>query len=608
VWCYLKVGTFYDWFKWISIYDSSNITVRQKCERTPMKFTKKILWLLDVLFLIPGSALGDNATGYYNSGVDKLEKGDLDGAIADYTKAIELRPDYVKAYNNRGSARIEKGDLDGAIGDFSKAIELKPDHVNSYYGRGNAKERKGDWDGAIADYTKAIETVPDTTNVYLQYAYYGRGNAKERKGDFNGALADYTKAIEIKPDYADAYYARGWVRFPLGDLDGALADYTMEIKINPDAAQAYLDRSRVEQANGDPDGALADYNKAIELKPELAAQPGFAQTRNQTRAPSKNWLTVASSTDGSKLIVGGMSYVYCISTNSGSTWITNDQPQKALGSTYGSWSSVALSADGTKFAGIAANVIWISTNSGSTWFSNEVAGLSFFGSVAWLEDGNKLVAVDRGRIWKSKGQDYSPGFIYMSTNLGANWTRTPAPAMHWTSIASSADGTRLIAAAEGEQVGPIRGGPIYISTNSGVTWKVTDTPQGNQWVSVASSTNGQTLVAVSGAVFGSGHFDYGSIFTSTNFGMTWRLNNVPHAQWQSVASSADGTRLAAVAMEPAGWIYTSTNSGTTWVSINASHKNWHSVALSADGNQLAAVSGGNRPSDSGSIYILRQTR
>ena len=31
-------------------------------------------------------------------------KGDLDGAIADYSKAIQLRPNYADAYNYRGTA------------------------------------------------------------------------------------------------------------------------------------------------------------------------------------------------------------------------------------------------------------------------------------------------------------------------------------------------------------------------------------------------------------------------------------------------------------------------------------------------------------------------
>jgi len=54
----------------------------------------------------------------------KKAKGDLDGAIADYTKAIELKPDSALAYYNRSDAKQAKGDLDGANADHTKATEI----------------------------------------------------------------------------------------------------------------------------------------------------------------------------------------------------------------------------------------------------------------------------------------------------------------------------------------------------------------------------------------------------------------------------------------------------------------------------------------------------
>ena len=45
----------------------------------------------------------------------RRDKGDYDGAIADYTEALRLNPADATAYYNRGLARTDKGDLDGAI-------------------------------------------------------------------------------------------------------------------------------------------------------------------------------------------------------------------------------------------------------------------------------------------------------------------------------------------------------------------------------------------------------------------------------------------------------------------------------------------------------------
>ena len=58
-----------------------------------------------------------SANDYVKSGYAKAKKGDLDGAIADFNRAIELDPKKAGAYTNRGSVRNAKGDLDGAIAD-----------------------------------------------------------------------------------------------------------------------------------------------------------------------------------------------------------------------------------------------------------------------------------------------------------------------------------------------------------------------------------------------------------------------------------------------------------------------------------------------------------
>ena len=57
-------------------------------------------------------------------GCDKDDQKDSKGAIEDYSKAIELNPNYVEAYANRGCAKEELGDKEGAISDWQKAADL----------------------------------------------------------------------------------------------------------------------------------------------------------------------------------------------------------------------------------------------------------------------------------------------------------------------------------------------------------------------------------------------------------------------------------------------------------------------------------------------------
>jgi tetratricopeptide (TPR) repeat protein len=195
------------------------------------------LILLCALFIVVWPAQGQTPTtaaDYVNRGDARQAKSDLDGAIADFSKAIEIEPRYAYAYINRGNARQAKGDLEGAIADYTKAIEIDPQYAKTYFNRGAAQQAKGDLEGAIADYTKAIEIDPRDAK-----AYNNRGILRKAKSDLDGAIADYTKAIELDPGKANAYLNRGIARKVKGDLEGAIADYTKAIEIDPINAGAY---------------------------------------------------------------------------------------------------------------------------------------------------------------------------------------------------------------------------------------------------------------------------------------------------------------------------------------------------------------------------------
>jgi tetratricopeptide (TPR) repeat protein/tRNA A-37 threonylcarbamoyl transferase component Bud32 len=202
---------------------------------------------------------------YINRGNARKYKGDLTGAIQDYDQAIALDPKSTTAYLNRGNARKYLGDLDGAIQDYDQAIALDPKYAKAYNNRGNARQAKGDLHGAIEDFNKATEIDPKDPK-----SYSNRGNARRAKGDLDRAIEDYSKAIELDPKYAEAYGNRGNARRAKGDLAGAIEDYDRSIEISPRSARLYGNRGNARQAKGDLDGAIQDYDQAIEISPGLA--------------------------------------------------------------------------------------------------------------------------------------------------------------------------------------------------------------------------------------------------------------------------------------------------------------------------------------------------
>jgi len=300
--------------------------------------------------------------------------------------------------------------------------------------------------------------------------------------------------------------------------------------------------------------------------------------------PGATWPSVACSADGTKLVgvtTGNSPYDFppfgpgpiYTSTNSGATWL------EVSNSPMDQWTAVVSSADGATLTAITdTGNIYTSSDSGMTWKVTN-APSAFLVSLACSADGRKLIA----GAW----DDYvgSQSWLYISTDSGATWkVAKGALTGYWESVASAADGSRLVAAN-------VHAGEIYTSTNSGTTWKVATNAPSGYCQALASSSDGTKLVA---AISG------GFIYLSTNSGATWQQSTAPVAQWQSVASSADGTRLAAV-VAYGGPVFTSTNSGATWTLNDAPNESWQSVASSADGNELAAVS------FQGSVYIGHTT-
>jgi len=225
---------------------------------------------------------------------------------------------------------------------------------------------------------------------------------------------------------------------------------------------------------------------------------------------------------------------------------------------------LAQNANQTVLAG------YLSSSIGTTWTARDSSRA--WTAVASSADGTKLVATVKG------------GMIYTSTNSGVTWGVTGA-SRNWSSVASSADGTKLVAGVGDNST---LTGNLWTSTDSGANWTSRDSVR--QWVSVASSASGTNLVAAN--YTGSAA---PGLYTSANSGVSWSRSASGAVSFGlSVASSADGTKLVAAIF--GGQLMTSTNSGSTWIARDSS-RNWSAAAASADGTRMLAAA------SSGQLYL-----
>jgi tetratricopeptide (TPR) repeat protein len=119
--------------------------------------------ILLLLFPICLFSCGKKAQDYLDEGNAKSEAKDYRGAIADYTKAIEIDPEFSYAYGLRGNAKFTLYDYRGSIIDYSKAIELDPNNSTMYAMRGISRFLLHEKEGACFDWSKAGE-LGDTSS------------------------------------------------------------------------------------------------------------------------------------------------------------------------------------------------------------------------------------------------------------------------------------------------------------------------------------------------------------------------------------------------------------------------------------------------------------
>lgn len=145
-----------------------------------------------------------NSAEAYSKRADAyVMKNEYDQAIADYTKAIALKPD-AALYNDRGNAYSAQHLYDQAIDDYTKAIALDPKKPIYYDNRADQYIKKGLYDQAIADATESLSlALAGGDKKYLStggvWAYTHRGYAYEQKGLRNQAISDYRAALRLDP-------------------------------------------------------------------------------------------------------------------------------------------------------------------------------------------------------------------------------------------------------------------------------------------------------------------------------------------------------------------------------------------------------------------------
>ena len=121
-----------------------------------------------------------------------MERKDYRRAIEDFSKVIELKPDYSNAFESRAYAKSLNRKYKDALVDFDKAISMNPGFHEAYHHRAWTHAALRDTVVAIADFNKAIEL-----NEEIAIYHDDLGLILMKSGNFKDAMKAFSKAVKL---------------------------------------------------------------------------------------------------------------------------------------------------------------------------------------------------------------------------------------------------------------------------------------------------------------------------------------------------------------------------------------------------------------------------
>jgi tetratricopeptide (TPR) repeat protein len=187
-----------------------------------------------------------SSPGFHELAGLKLASGDIEGAIASYSRCITFAPQNAAARNNLGVALLKAGRFRDAIATLETALALQPGYVRALVNLGKALRELGRPVEAIARLQEALTIQPDYVPALINL-----GDACAAIGDLDAAQRALERAVHLAPAQVEAHMALGIARLQAGRIAESLEGLRTAVGLAPEHADAHSNLAHALFFSGD---------------------------------------------------------------------------------------------------------------------------------------------------------------------------------------------------------------------------------------------------------------------------------------------------------------------------------------------------------------------
>jgi tetratricopeptide (TPR) repeat protein len=216
----------------------------------------------------------DDPEYLYQRAMVYRQSGQAALALPDLDHALTLNHDFLRAYLPRAEIRLHEKNVDGAIADLDAVDRLAPKQADIRFVLAERYEGVNRFSQAIAQYDLWIPNHPDDSKRAVALGGRCRASAIENQ-DLAGGLADCNKALSLadkkNPIYGHLFENRGLLELRQANYEKAISDFDAALKTMPKNAFALYGRGVAKIRKNKTAEGEADIAEAVKIAPNIGA-------------------------------------------------------------------------------------------------------------------------------------------------------------------------------------------------------------------------------------------------------------------------------------------------------------------------------------------------